>query len=233
MDTCILKLHSENESAKNVVQDPRNKSVLLQDDSLSALAFHLNRSGNIRFGRDKSSDVVLTHPRCSTEHGFISVNHDGTPMFHDSSSNGTTIAKRLCNHKAMKLEDGMLITIAEASFKIEIPQRGVYQQQYEHNAKQATLPWAQKALEDLPLTSGSTNTVLSEILGPYKTTSTPLDQWRTGVRREVAKKGSSLFVLKRFDANTGLAWRERRAWNVITDSKRQHVSFRWLCRSCC
>lgn len=225
MDTCILKLRPTNEPAGTVVQDPRNKRVLLQDDS-SALAFHLDETGDFHFGRAGSSDVVLTHPKCSANHGFISVSEDGTPTFHDTSSNGTTIGKKDLKQKAVKLGDGTPITIGKASFIVEIPQRGAHQQQYEHNAKQATLPSAQKALEALPLTSGSTNTVLQETVGSYKTISTLLDGSKTGVYREVAQKGPSLFILKRFDTNKkGLANRECRAWKVVQSSKRQHVSF--------
>lgn len=227
MDTCILKLRPTNEHAGKVVQNPLNKRVILQDDP-PALAFHLDKAGDFHFGRAESSDVVLTHQKCSAKHGFISVNDKGTPTFHDTSLNGTTIGEEVLKTKAVKLEDGTLIAIANASFNIELPQRGAHhQQQYEHNAEQATLSSAQKALEALPLTSGSTNTVLLETVGPYNTISTLLDR-SMGVRREVAKKQSScsLFVLKRFDTDKrGLASRERRAWNVIQGSKRQHVSF--------
>ncbi len=221
MDTCILTLRPTNERAGTVVRGHLKKRVLLQDDP-PALAFHLDEAGNFHFGRAEFSDVVLTHPKCSAKHAFISVNDDGTPTFHDTSSNGTKIGKDV-KQKAVKLEDGMSITIAKASFIVDIPRRGALQPQYERNAKQATLPSALKALEALPLTSESTNTVLQETVGPYKTMSTVLDRSKF-CYREVGQIGETLYILKRFKT-IGLAAREHRAWKVMQGNERKHVSF--------
>ena len=237
MDQRILEIHARNSAASNVFKDPRYKDVLVQSDiefdsdigsaKAQALALTLDRppkfKGGFVIGRHENADLLLSDRKVSATHCFLAVNkEDGTVQLHERSTRGSMIDGK--RHKDMSFDIKGLtqIIIAGAWFSIVIPSRGVYQDQYERNAKQATQEWAGAAVleEFLPSISAPMDTALPETFGPYRTTSIPLDSWNKIAKRQVVVKERKLFTLTTFEDGTGQ--REVRAWKKLRQV--EHVS---------
>ncbi len=241
MDKPIFTLHPVTDAALDVLKDPRNANLLVQVDpkgndnaaspgETSALSLTLGRAPktgtNFIIGRHHDAEIVLTDPAVSARHCTISVSDLGVPVLHEQSTNGTLINGKHCNNQSLEIQNGMQIDIRDAAFDIRVPWRGIYQQDYEYEARRANESRARTPLQSLPSRSAPTHVGWVEPLGPYTLTNTFIDSLklkrREVSRTEIVRKDRSFFAAKRFNREA-VGRQELRVWQKIIDHKLEHV----------